>query len=348
LTHFLITSHARVSIPNLPCKNGADNIDEELLRKKFIGALLGTAVGDALGMPVESWTHKKIDSRYGHLDKMVDGWMLRGHYTDDTRLMIGVAESLIECKGFSGRQMAAQFMDNFEAFRGYGPGSLRVFQRLMYGVKWDEAGKHIYGAGSYGNGGAMRIAPVGVLYHNRPDVLIEVALNSGKITHTHPLGLEGALLQAYAVGLSASTDPLLLGQFDKIEFINALSGLVEEDYYHVKLKKIIEYLEMDELPVIEDVIHTLGVGVRAQDSVPMALYCFLAKCDSFSDAVSYAVNMGGDTDTIGAMTGAIAGALHGFEIIPEQWVQSLENRNKGKDHIIDLGEKLYTLFLTFQ
>ena len=318
------------------------------MKNKFVGALLGTAVSDALGMPVESWTHKKINDRYGHLDKMVDGWMPKGHYTDDTQLMIGVAESLIDCKGFSGKHMALQFLDNFEAFRGYGPGSLRVFQRLSFGMTWDEAGQHIYGAGSYGNGGAMRIAPVGVLYHNRPDVLIETALNSARITHTHPLGMEGALIQAYAVGLSASTDPMLLEQFDKIEFIKTLSGLVEEEYYLVKLKKIIEFLERDELPDIEEIIPVLGIGVRAHDSVPMALYCFLSKCDSFKDAVTYAVSMGGDTDTIGAMTGAMAGALHGQSDIPEQWVQTLENKNKGKDHIIDLGGRLFSLFKNLQ
>jgi len=318
------------------------------LKDKFVGALVGTAVGDALGMPVEGWIRRTIKKRFGLLENMIDGGLPAGHYTDDTQLMIGVAESLIDCKGFSGRDMAYRFLENFQAYRGYGPGTIRVLKQLMYGATWDEVGKHVYGGGSYGNGAGMRSAPSAVLYHDRPDMLLDIALNAARITHAHPLGSEGAMIQTYAVALAVSTDPGLLGNFDRIGFVNNLLDLAEEDYFQERLGKILEFLESDVTPEAEQVISALGNGVRAFDSIPTAIYCFLTNTNSVKDAVVYAVSLGGDTDTIGAMTGALSGALHGFRKIPTQWVQALENEDKGREYIIDLGERLYTLYLELQ
>jgi poly(ADP-ribose) glycohydrolase ARH3 len=320
-------------------------INKELIKSKFIGALLGTAVGDAMGMPVEGLSQSEITRRFGKIDKFIDGWMPKGHYTDDTQLMIGVAESLIESKGFDGENMAHKFLDNFEAYRGYGPGTVRVLQGIIYGQRWDEAALHIYGGGSFGNGAAMRIAPVGVLLHSKPEQMLDIAEGTSRITHTHPLGIEGALLQAYAVGLATYSRRAHPCELDKLEFIDQLLELAEEDYYLLKLKKIKEFISRGKKPSEAEAISVLGVSVKAHESVPMALYCFLNKCDSFREAVSYAVNMGGDTDTLGAMTGALVGALHGRADIPDDLQDGLENDSKGKDYIINLGERLFELYL---
>jgi len=85
------------------------------------------------------------------------------------------------------------------------------------------------------------------------------------------------------------------------------------------------------------VARELGNGVEAYNSVPTAIYCFLRNWGSFEDSVLYAVSLGGDTDTIGAMTGAISGAYHGVEAIPEQWKSMLERG----DYIEELAEKLW-------
>ncbi|MFP4641025.1 MAG: ADP-ribosylglycohydrolase family protein [Dehalococcoidia bacterium] len=92
-------------------------------------------------------------------------------------MMIGIAQSLIQCKGFDGEHMAWQFMENFskEPFRGYGPGPPRIFRMIKDGVPWGEASERIYRGGSYGNGGAMRIAPVGLLYHDDAQALRSVS-----------------------------------------------------------------------------------------------------------------------------------------------------------------------------
>ena len=124
-------------------------------------------------------------------------------------MMIGVAESLIGSRGFDGEDMAFTFTRNYELepYRGYGPGPPRVFRLIRAGVAWDEAAQELYREGSYGNGSAMRIAPVGVFYHGNPEVLREVAYKSSRITHAHDLGKEGAALQAYAVALATNLEP---------------------------------------------------------------------------------------------------------------------------------------------
>lgn len=314
------------------------------MQDKFVGALLGTAVGDALGMPLEGLSHEEIEGEFGYVTNMIDGRLPKGYYTDDTQLMIGLAESLIHCRGFSGNHMVNRFMDNFEAFRGYGTGTVRVLQQILDGQPWEKAAMHIFGGGSYGNGAAMRIAPVGVLYNSKPEELIKVAESTCRITHTHPLGIEGGILQAYTVNLAAGIRSSESNKLDPIRFLEMVVDLVEHDDYKSRFKQIEIFLTQNDEPPLEEVINTLGVGIQAHKSVPMALYCFLKKNHSFSEAVTYAVNMGGDTDTIGAMTGAIAGAFHGAESIPAEWLNTLENTGKGRDHIRGLGEKLFGIY----
>ncbi|GAI86502.1 unnamed protein product, partial [marine sediment metagenome] len=123
--------------------------------------------------------------------------------------MIGVAESLIKNRGFDGEDMAYTFVHNYELepFRGYGPGPPRIFRLIRAGAAWDEVAQGLYNSGSYGNGSAMRIAPIGVFYHDNPAMLREVACKSSQITHAHQLGKEGAALQAYAIALVTSLEP---------------------------------------------------------------------------------------------------------------------------------------------
>ncbi|MHC1635127.1 MAG: ADP-ribosylglycohydrolase family protein [Candidatus Methanospirareceae archaeon] len=301
----------------------------ENLLNKFIGALIGTAVGDALGAPVEGCDKKTVRAIYGH-DR--DKWeMISGRYTDDTEMMIGVAESLVERRGFDGEHMARQFIANYDATRGYGPGPREALRWISLGERWDRASRKLFnGKGSYGNGAAMRIAPVGIFYHDNIDKLCEIAYKTSIITHAHELGIEGAILQASAVAIA------IRGNRDRM--LIELEKISNSSIYKNKLKKIEEFLR-DETPE-DEVIATLGNGEEAFNSVPTAIYSFLRSI-SFKDAVTYAISLGGDTDTIGAMTGAISGAYYGFHSIPQAWVIKLEEGEKGRSYIKSLAERLY-------
>lgn len=301
------------------------------LESKFRGALIGSAVGDALGAPAEGWSMGMVSSVYGE----EKGWkMIYGRYTDDTEMMIGVAESLIANKGFNGADMARRFIQNYDATRGYGPGSKEALKRLSEGASWEETSKKLFGGeGSYGNGAAMRIAPIGVLYHDNADTLREIAYKSSHITHSHELGKEGAALQAFSIALAVR------GQ--KEGMLSALKEFVKSDVYKEKIGGIAILLDREASK--EEVISDLGNGEAAFNSVPTAIYSFL-RFDSFEDSVVYAVSLGGDTDTIGAMTGAISGAYYGEGAIPTGWVEKLEEGEKGKSYIKRLAEELYHLY----
>jgi len=303
----------------------------EALKSKFLGALIGTGVGDALGAPFEG-RHRVMPEE---IEAMAERRKFLA-YTDDTHMMIGIAESLIRVESFDGEDMAQAFINNYEKepFRGYGPGPPHVFRLIRSGEAWDKASQKLYPGGSYGNGSAMRIAPIGVFYHDNPDRLREVAYASSQITHAHDLGKEGAALQAYAIALAVNLEPS--SAFDWDNFLVKLIDYVSHRVYQQKLDRMKELLgELDKVRVVAQ----LGNGIEALNSVPTAIYSFLVQPNSFAEAVSYAVSLGGDTDTIGAMTGAISGAYLGIESIPNNWRNKLENR-----HFIEgLAERLWSI-----
>jgi len=254
-------------------------------------------------------------------------------YTDDTHMMIGIAESLLKNQGFDGKDMALTFTRNYELepWRGYGPGPPHIFRLVRAGVAWDEAALRLYHGGSYGNGSAMRVAPVGVFYHDDPARLRDIAYQSSHITHAHKLGKEGATLQAYAVALATNLEPS--SPFDRGAFLAKLINFVSEEIYREKLNKMEALLPQ---PDKTRVAFELGNGIEAFNSVPTAIYSFLSQPHSFAQAVFLAISLGGDTDTIGAMTGAISGAYLGFDAIPYKWRDKLENHL----YIAQLAERL--------
>jgi poly(ADP-ribose) glycohydrolase ARH3 len=252
-------------------------------------------------------------------------------------MMIGVVESLIEKKDFNGEHMTRRFMENYsrEPFRGYGPGPPRIFRMIRDGEVWDKAAEKLYGGGSYGNGSAMRIAPVGVFHYDEPAKLKEIAYKSSHITHTHELGKEGAALQAYAIALATGADPS--PKFSVDEFLAKLMDFTEHEVYKQKLKEIEKLLGEKDNKL--KIVRELGHGIEAFNSVPTAIYSFLSYPNSFEEAVIYAISLGGDTDTIGAMTGAISGAYLGVQAIPLKWREKLENR----EYIEHLAEGLWQI-----
>jgi len=309
---------------------GEEMSDRELVRKKFLGSLLGAALGDAIGA---SWEGHPMaaEQEIRHLLRI--SHTLR--YTDDTHMSIGVAESLVENGGFNGKHMAQRFADNYfrQPWRGYGPGPPRVFRLLKTGTAWDKAASRIYPGGSFGNGAAMRAAPIGLFFWNKPARLKEVAYQASLITHSHPLGMEGAAIQAMAVALAVAENPdESLGSGS---FISRLFDFVTEDVYRAKIAKLSTLLKRH--TDRQTVVAELGHGIEAFNSVPTAIFAFLAHARDFVSAIIYAISLGGDTDTIASMAGAISGAYLGIEAIPQEWLEQLENR----DYILNLADRLW-------
>ena len=187
-----------------------------------MGSLLGTAIGDAMGASREG---RSMVSKHeiGGMARISH----RLHYTDDTHMTIGVAESLIECHGVDGAHMAGRFIENYlkEPWRGYGPGPPRVFRLIESGVPWDQAASHIYHGGSFGNGAAMRVAPIGLFLWNNHAGLREAAYLSSIITHSHGLFSSWRFSDSCRAGariilLSKVRKPMSLKKSSKTSYLN--------------------------------------------------------------------------------------------------------------------------------
>lgn len=298
---------------------------------RFQGSALGCFVGDAMGREVEGWPRALIRARYGILKEIGEGI-----YTDDTEMMIGIMESLKEDPGFDPSLTARRFLENFHPYRGYGGRIYGIMDRLRKGTPWDQVGTD-----SWGNGGTMRIAPIGFFFYDDHKHLQEAALMCTQITHRHPEGVAGALAQALAVGMSTQRgiDGEAIDQFAFVEeIVQGVKGI--ERGVAQELGRIAEMGQGGDLEAkIERIASTFPRDVSAKGAVPAAIAAFVIN-DNFPDTVLTAVNCGGDTDTIGAMAGALAGAYYGFSAIPSAWFEPLENGENGRDYVAALAEEL--------
>ncbi len=309
------------------------------MENQVAGSFIGTFVGDALGMPVEGWPAERIQQEFETLDRMLDARLGTGTFTDDTQMMVATARSILACDGIDANHMAKSFLDHYDRRRGYGSGTTQVFQKWRRGADVEEASSEIFDGGSFGNGGSMRIAPVGILYGTDPEQLQPAIRTACGITHAHPLGLGGSFLQARSVGMAFDgPDPA-----KTTRWVNELREHHPETFDQNgelvnRLNEMQHLIEAEDGPADPaEVARCLGCTSKAFESVPAAIYSFLEHPDSFREAVVYAVSVGGDTDTIGAMTGAIAGACHGVRAVPDRWWNRLENGEDGRDDILELS-----------
>jgi len=298
-------------------------------RARFRGCLLGLAVGDALGAPFEGRT--RVDPPA--FDRWADAPQpLR--WTDDTAMSVGVAQSLVECRGFDGAHMAETLAGVYEAepWRGYGSGPPEVFAALRRGAAWTEAAAGLFGGdGSFGNGGAMRAAPVGLVAADRAEA-VRLAHDQAAITHAHALGRQGAAVQAVAVAWAAQAP----GDADPRGVLGEVRSAATAPPLVAALDRLAA-LGPDASPT--SVAAALGNGVAAVEAVPAALAAFLRHPRSLPEVVRTAVLIGGDTDTVAAMAGAVAGALLGEHAVPDRWRTRLE----GADHLVALADRLLDL-----
>ncbi len=307
-----------------------------MLRSRFRGCLIGAAVGDALGMPVEGMNYLQIRRLHGKVTDYLDGKLPRGSYTDDTQLMIALGECLAANNGVDQDDLARRFVDIYDNFRGYGT-VFRNFIHLMdLGWDWRRASREILSTFSASwNGSAMRVAPVGAFYAGDPAQLERAARASGEVTHCGDLAQDACVLQALAVGLAMGVeDPR---RFEPAAFLRRLLEAAREEVLRRRLRKVEELL--GRAPDVYEVIKALGNSVEVQNSVPTAIYCFLRSPRDYEETVSFAVSLGGDADTVAAMAGAASGALNGEAAIPRRWVDGLEH----SERITELADRLCRL-----
>lgn len=306
---------------------------------RVIGCLLGTACGDILGAGVEGWSAESIQARYGKLRDFLETARGLGCYTDDTQMTLALAASLVEKGWVDAKDVAEKYAEFYEPRRGYGAAAHRVMGALQSGADYRETGRIEFREGSFGNGGAMRIAPIGLAYRHASDEEFCRAVEAALVcTHIHPEAIDGAMVQARAVAKLATSQP---SGFDRRGLVEALVGKSQRFAVQRKLEILLEHL--DKGTSDEEVIYVVGNGVRTSEAVAAALWAFLRYGDAPEECLVRAVNFGGDTDTIGAMVGAQLGSLYGAGWIPRRWYELIENGRQGRDWIVELGRRLAQL-----
>ncbi len=283
------------------------------LSQRFVGSMLGLALGDALGAKHEGGP---LGAAAWWLLGLGKGDLLR--WTDDTEMSVGLAASLAERQGLDADHLAMRWAQGMNPWRGYGPGARKLLKRVLDGEDWRTANKAIFPEGSFGNGAAMRAAPIGLYYHRDMAALAKAAELAASITHAHPLGIEGGVLIARATAL-AMRDP-----FDAAGFLDELHGAAVAPEYRTRLATAREWLASPPRP--KEVRQKLGCSVLAHESAVTAVHAFCRHADDFDAMMRFIVELGGDTDTIGAMAGGMFGAARGVDALPSPPLALLESR----------------------
>jgi ADP-ribosyl-[dinitrogen reductase] hydrolase len=302
-----------------------------LPRDRFRGALLGLAVGDALGAPAEFLTAAQVRDRWGVLADMVGGGchdVLPGEGSDATEMMLELAESLATRDEFDPEDVVARYRAWFAA----GPRDVSLTTRtvmlvLAAGTPWDLASRRAYevlGFPTAGNGSVMRCAPIALRYATDPEARRRVSLRESTITHYD------FLAGWSCVALNELIVAAMAGRLE--ESLPAIVAALEPDDSRVAatLRDAVE-AEAEEIHAAAFVLDSLGAAVWA-----------VLHTSSFEGALCEIVNRGGDCDTVGAITGALAGARYGADAIPARWLEALLVRKRVTAAADGLAERAAT------
>lgn len=216
--------------------------------------------------------------------------------------------------------LAASFAEHHDCNRNYGMSVGRVLHQVRDGAPWRRLAHEMFGGqGSYGNGGAMRVAPLGAWFADDPTWAAQEAALSAQVTHTHPEGVAGAVAVAVAAALAASPTP----PGSAVEFLDAVLRHTPPGQVHQGVRAALDLVGH---PGERHVAAVLGTGreVSAQDTVPLALWIAARHLGSFEEAVWAAVRLAEDVDTVAAIVGGVVAARVGPAGLPESWLQACE------------------------
>jgi poly(ADP-ribose) glycohydrolase ARH3 len=288
---------------------------------RVAGAIVGTALGDALGRPFEG--HPSVPSA-GFAGWSDDRRELT--WTDDTAMTLALAQVL----GRHGAEVTLDrigdaFADAYaaEPFRGYGSGPPQVFAAARRGQAYEEVARSLFAdRGSFGNGAAMRAAPAGCLYPGDPEAAFRLGRQQALVTHAHPVGRDAAGVVAALVATLADTRAP-----DLRERVGETFALLADRVAADLRAAIRRALDLDD-HTPASIARQLGNGIAAIETVPAAIACLLGGAGDAVATVRTAVLLGGDTDTTAAVAGGLVGAAAGVDAWPATWRHRLEREDE--------------------
>ncbi|MEO5952169.1 MAG: ADP-ribosylglycohydrolase family protein, partial [Chloroflexia bacterium] len=215
------------------------------------------------------------------------------------------------------------FAQTYDPLRGYGPAMHSHLGNIRQGVDWKESASSLFsGRGSFGNGSAMRVAPLGAYFADDLDMVVQQAALSAEVTHTHPEAEAGAIAVAVAAALAWQAGQNK-SRSSSMDFLNSILAYVPPSEVAEKIK---EARDLHSNASIRLAVSVLGSGekVSAQDTVPFALWCASKHLDNFEDAFWFTLEGLGDRDTTCAMVGGIVACYTGTSAIPSDWIEARE------------------------
>ncbi len=311
------------------------------------GALAGLALGDALGMPTQAMSPEQIRGVYGRITGLVDGdasqpyapGMPAGSVTDDTEQALLVASLLVRGRGASSGRVALDAGEFAHALLAWedsmiergsldllGPSTKAALERVRAG----EDPLSVGGAGTT-NGAAMRVTPIGIAMSTAdPEAFADAVWSSCQVTHATRQGFQSAALVAAAVSMgidtARSTTPNLRGLLWKaVTYVDSLperGAWTPDPDVVAATRRAMQLVANPASSSLECLVEQVGTSVASAQAIPMA-FALLTR-DPSPQALLDAANIGGDTDTIGAIAGAILGAALGFEVFVGRGLAQVE------------------------
>ncbi len=292
-----------------------DTHTERLNRAR--ASLEGLSVADALGGFFEFSDKAAATAAANRRIPNATPW----NWTDDTNMALSIYEILRRFEAIDQDALAVSYGLHYAHWRGYGMSMHTLLPPLGQGEDWRELNKRFFPDGSWGNGGPMKIAPVGAYYADDMAALVKAVDEVTVITHAHPESVAGSTAVAAAAAIAWNT---------RETAPPAPEAFIQQVIDHTPQSDVRQGLEKAKgLPAsrpLKKIVEALGNGARisSMDSAPFAVWCAANHLTDYEDAVWTVIAAGGDVDTIGAMVGGIVACRVGMEGIPQAWRDARE------------------------
>ena len=294
--------------------------DHELRLKRALLSLDGLSVGDAFGDQFFVNPQTVIDRITQRLVSAS-----RWHYTDDTVMALCIYGCLEKDGEIERDDLAERFAAEYQRdpFRGYGGTAHSILQAIGNGVAWERAAGDVFsGMGSMGNGGAMRVAPLGAYFADDVPELIKQAHASAEVTHAHPEGQAGAIAVALAAAWAWNhrENPASEPAREMIEFV--VEHIPESDTWS-RIRRTLTFPWAFTSALVAQKVGN-GSLVTSPDTVPLAIWCAARHWRDYPEALWNTVSALGDMDTTCAMVGGIVALSARPNAIPADWLEARE------------------------
>jgi ADP-ribosylglycohydrolase len=278
-------------------------------------SLEGLSTGDALGERYFGPSGAVID-RMARREVPPSPW----RYTDDTEMALSIFEVLAADGGIEGDRLALAFARRFDPKRGYGQGARQLLEAIRMGCAWREVAPALFGgSGSFGNGAAMRVTPLGAYFADDLPLAARQAALSSEVTHSHAEGIAGGI--AVAIAAASAWRQSEDGDLSSARFF---STVLEFTPPSETRERLVQVANLPANTPSEEIAERVGSGqkVSAQDTVPFALSCAAHHLASFEETFWATVRGLGDRDTTCAIACGVV-ALSARRI-PERWLAARE------------------------